>query len=68
MFSKHFVNKCVKNFSVFNRLKEYIRSSAVDSLSANVNPDIIKAEYDEVEKIYKKKLNKMAVDGKVLLI
>ncbi len=64
MFSKHFVNKCVKKFSVFNRLKDYIRSSSIDSLSANINPDIIKAEYEEVDKIYKKKMKKIVTDGK----
>lgn len=62
MLSKKFFKK---NFSVFGRLKEYIKNNTGMNLSSNMNPDSIKAEYEEIQKIYEKNLNKEKFVGKI---
>jgi hypothetical protein len=52
-----FKNLPRRNFSVFAKLKEFMKwSSSSDNLfSTNVNPENIRAEYEEVDKIMKRK-------------
>jgi hypothetical protein len=45
-----------KNFSVFDKLKQFLKFTNDSTLfSTNVNPENIRAEYEEVDKILQKK-------------
>jgi hypothetical protein len=45
-----------KNFSVFTKIKEFFKyASDTNTFSSNVNPETIKAEYEQVDTILKKK-------------
>jgi hypothetical protein len=60
MLSKYFK----RHFSVFGRLKEYMKSTdSFYKISNNVSPDDIKVQYEEIQKIFEKKQKKNEIVG-----
>jgi hypothetical protein len=62
MLSKYFK----RNFSVFGRLKQYMKSSAdIYNISSNVGPDDIKAQYEEIQSVMDRKQMKKELEGNI---